>query len=468
MFPLSTLSLIALSFVSNTNAISFHPQYEQLSTDLDQPNRFLCNAGPFNEAIGFGIPTDVPDTCTVEQAHLFMREGARFPGDGNVEEYDEVLAKLQNASLSIPSGPLGFATTYGSIGFNATEYGTDMSFIGYYSGANEIAKLAAQLRSRYNHLVDEKATTPLFAAAAQKVYDTARVFGNAFFFGKTDLYKVFVFDEDILQSANTLTSANACPAYDDDTYDDYLDNATFAVDYDLVEAARLNRLSPGFNFTDDDVWGMSSYCAFELNARGESKFCDALSREFFITSAYDTDLGYFYGYGPGYNMSKVAGGLYVNATAEYIKQGKEAPNPLTFQFTHETILLNYITALGIFDDETTLPIDTIQFDRRFHTSQLIPMGGRVITERLACTNSTSGKDDIYVRVLVNNKVTPIPDCYSGPGFSCPLDDYLSIVEKNVPEYASNCNITSETAPRYLSYLWDWENANYSTNYVFDF
>lgn len=464
LFP-SVLATIALSLASYSEAASFQAPYPQDSVDLNTPNRFLGNAGPFNEAIGFGI-ADAPPTCTIDQAHLFMREGARFPGKYAVAEYNELLATLQNTSIAVANGPLAFVKDYKPINFNATKYGTDMSFDGISSGSNEVHKLGAILRARYNHLVDESQTTPIFAAAAQKVYDAAKTFGDSFFFGgRAGDYKIFVFDEDVEASANTLTGAYACPAYDDDANDPLFDNQTLQ-DFGQEEADRFNRISPGFNLTDDDVDTMSSYCAFELNAYGESKFCDALSKNYLIGDAYETDLSYFYSYGPGYNGSAVAGGLYVNATATMLKQGSAAP-ALTFSFSHETILLNYATALGILGPQTTLDVNNVDFYRFFHTSQIIPMGGRIITERLACANETSGEDDYYVRVLLNNKVSPIPGCSSGPGFSCPFDQYLEYVDNTTVRFADACGLNS-SVPQDLSFYWDWQTANYSTDYTFDF
>ncbi|GAV27426.1 hypothetical protein PMKS-000894 [Pichia membranifaciens] len=465
LFP-ATLATIAISLASLSEALSFHAPYSQDSVDLDTPNRFLANAGPFNEAIGYGIPTDTPEDCKIDQAHLFMREGARFPLKGQVEDYIELLNTLKNTSIAVPSGPLAFVADYEPLNFNATKYGRDTSFDGIYSGSNEVHKLGAILRARYNHLVDESSTTPLFAAAAQKVYDTAQIFGDSFFFGgRAGDYKVFVFDEEVEASANTLTSAYSCPAYDDDANDDLVDSST--LDFYQWEADRLNRVSPGFNLTDDDVYVMFSYCAFELDAYGSSKFCDALSRNFLIGNAYTSDLNYFYSYGPGNNFSTVGGGLYVNATATMLKQGPEVAPALTFSFTHETILLNYITALGLLGDQTTLDVNSVDFNRYFHSSQTIPMGGRVITERLSCTNHTSGKDESYVRILLNNKVTPVPGCNSGPGYSCPLDDYLDYVSNKTVRFADACHLNS-SSPQDLSFYWDWKTANYSTKYTFDF
>lgn len=465
LFP-TVLATIAVFLASISEALSFHPPYPQESVDLDTPNRFLGNAGPFNEAIGYGIPADTPEECKIDQAHLFMREGARFPQKGQVEDYAELLETLKNSSIAVPGGPLAFATDYELLDFNATKYGRHISFDGIYSGSNEIHKLGAILRARYNHLVDESSTTPIFAAAAQKVYDTAQIFGDSFFFGgRAGDYKIFVFDEEESETANTLTGAYSCPLYDDDTNEDLVESSK--LDFDQWEADRLNRLSPGFNFTDDDVYTMFSYCAFELNAYGSSKFCDALSRDYLIGHSYQLDLNYFYTYGPGYNFSTVGGGLYVNATATMLKQGPEVAPPLTFSFTHETILLNYITALGLLGDQTTLDVDKVDFNRYFHASQAIPMGGRVVTERLSCTNHTSGKDESYVRILLNNKVTPLPGCNSGPGFSCPLDDYLDYVSNKTVRFADACHLNS-SVPQDLSFYWDWETAKYSTNYTFEY
>ena len=78
------------------------------------------------------------------------------------------------------------------------------------------------------------------------------------------------------------------------------------------------------------------------------------------------------------------------------------------------------------------------------------MGGRIIFERLVCPapqyywdNADYGypnhrytspaKVEEFVRVNVNDGIVALPGCSSGPGGSCPLNEFLARVEKKGTE-----------------------------------
>lgn len=88
-----------------------------------------------------------------------------------------------------------------------------------------------------------------------------------------------------------------------------------------------------------------------------------------------------------------------------------------------------LAALGVFDDavyDPYLPVTHIATDRKWRTSQVMPMGGRIIFERLSCPaeiGGTNSMSDRYVRVNINDGIVPLPDCNSGPGLSCPLAEF---------------------------------------------
>lgn len=51
-------------------------------------------------------------------------------------------------------------------------------------------------------------------------------------------------------------------------------------------------------------------------------------------------------------------------------------------------------------------------------------------ERLQCTSNSS--EEAFVRININDGVVPLLDCDSGPGKSCPLDQFIRrIHEKKV-------------------------------------
>jgi hypothetical protein len=79
-----------------------------------------------------------------------------------------------------------------------------------------------------------------------------------------------------------------------------------------------------------------------------------------------------------------------------------------------------ITALDVINDDTHLSITHIQHNCKWRKSQISPMGGRFIFELHSCNTSSSSKPEKFVKLKINDGITSIPDCNSGPGQSCPL------------------------------------------------
>ena len=89
------------------------------------------------------------------------------------------------------------------------------------------------------------------------------------------------------------------------------------------------------------------------------------------------------------------------------------------------------------------------------------MGGRVIFERLSCSSTSTGdRNDhhgetkqhrnIYVRINVNDGIVALPGCDSGPGKSCPLDEFLELVSKRGEEagdFRQVCGLGPDAADR---------------------
>jgi acid phosphatase len=118
---------------------------------------------------------------------------------------------------------------------------------------------------------------------------------------------------------------------------------------------------------------------------------------------------------------------------------------------HDGDIAPMVTALDIINDEEHLPITHIPHNRKWRKSQVSPMGGRIIFELLSCSaNNSRSTPQKFVRLNINDGITALPDCNSGPGKSCPLSDFAARTKRKgeeVGDFRELCGLHEETAGR---------------------
>jgi acid phosphatase len=109
-----------------------------------------------------------------------------------------------------------------------------------------------------------------------------------------------------------------------------------------------------------------------------------------------------------------------------------------------------MTALDVINDEEHLPITHIAHDRKWRKSQVSPMGGRIIFELLSCKTNAQSSPGRFIRLNINDGITAIPGCTSGPGKSCPLADFAARTKKKgeeVENFKELCGLDDDAAER---------------------
>lgn len=131
---------------------------------------------------------------------------------------------------------------------------------------------------------------------------------------------------------------------------------------------------------------------------------------------------------------------------------------LQIWFTHREEVPIVTHALDLFhghnEVEKAMPLDHINPDRVWRTSEIIPFLGHVSLERMQCDHKAieqaqvdvskkkrkGGKSrkkqpipgvppttEPFVRIIVNGSPQTQPSCNDGPGNSCPLADFIKLV-----------------------------------------
>lgn len=314
----------------------------------------------------------------------------------------------------------------------------------------------------------------LWASDSNRVIETARYFSTGFF-GRNSASsaKLHVIPETSDLGADTLTPGDTCLNYRIDV-DRGHDNGArqlvnFRSTYLPSVSSRFHKQNPGIIFSNAEIYSMQELCGFETLVRGKSQWCDVFSHEEWLNFEYARDVIHYYRSGPGNPFGPVIGWLWLNATAELLENGPTA-GKLFFSFVHDGDVIPMLSALDIFHSPEHLPTTHMPHFRTWRTSQVVPMGGRVIFERLSCQTRISpssynkrqaqypfktGDESIqptseFVRININDGIVALPTCSSGPGSSCPLDQFLGLVRTRgtyIGDFRDVCGLGPEAAPR---------------------
>ncbi|WPK27121.1 hypothetical protein PUMCH_004494 [Australozyma saopauloensis] len=430
---------------------------DQASVESYNYVRFLGGAGPYVQHPGYGISTDIPEQCTLEQVHLLSRHGERYPSTKVGVKLEAIWAKVKSYNQTF-KGELAFFNDYTYFVPKKELYEKEVSAYnseGTFAGTTNAVRHGVSFRSKYNTLFNS--TTEklnVFTSNSGRCHETARYFARGFL---GDQYSekaanYYILAENLTMGANSLTPRKACANFDDSINDHVIEK----YDDSYLEGARdrLLKKNKNFNLTKTDVFDLFSWCAFETNVRGSSQVCSLFTNEEYVKYAYSLDIDNYYSHGPGHNASAVIAAPYLNATTQFLNE--ENPKyKVVLAFTHDTDLELHLAGLGLVGPENPLPVDEIPFPSPYSHVQICPQGARLVTEKYKCGNES------YVRIVLNDAVIPIKGCKNGPGFSCKLSDYNKYIQGRIGgiDYKSQCGIGN--APEKVTFLWDYASKNYT-------
>lgn len=335
---------------------------------------------------------------------------------------------------------------------------------GPHSGTLGSFTTGVRLRPRYEHLLKmalaTRKPTTFWASSCQRVIETAQNFALGFF--GLDYYRsnntalLEVIPEDPSRAGDTLTPGRTCLQNRIDKKkgqaQGYRLHKKYIARYVPPIRARLHAHT-GILFEDIEIYHMQEMCGFEITVRGRSNWCDVFTQDEFLAFEYARDLLHYYRAGPGQKYAASMGWLWLNATTNLMLEGPDA-GTLFFSFVHDGDIAPMMTALDVINDEEHLPITHIPHDRKWRKSQVTPMGGRVILEVLNCTSEDGRSKDKFVRLNINDGITALPDCQSGPGKSCPLEQFVNRTGRKGEEagdFRKLCGI-HELEPERITFL----------------
>ncbi|KAH8151809.1 uncharacterized protein LAJ45_03800 [Morchella importuna] len=411
----------------------------------------------------FGISQEIPQGCEVDQAVYVIRHGSRYPDPGAYKEWQTLYAKLQSSTFTA-STPLTFLPTWSPPALSSSQI-AQVSTTGY----QELHTLGTTLRFRYPSFYTYNTPFTLWANNYPRTIDSARLFSQGYIGpNATSLVDILVVNaSDPAAVANSLAPSDLCLAYSDDSS---VQTAAWDKVYLPSVTKRLQKLIKGnLTLADADVGIFPYLCGFETQILGrESAFCSTFEEKEFKAYEYRQDLRYWYGTGPGSGLESTMMLPLLSSIMDVLQQGPNRtytthtgssfkPPPLVVAFTHDNQINQLASATGVFDSQRNLTTDKIDESRIFISSRINPMRGTVAFERLSCSASSSSKKNSYVRIRLNDAVYPVSSCQSGPGRSCPLDQYVKLVQaKNAKagDFVETCGIQNVTGTAETTFFMD--------------
>lgn len=507
---------VALASLMGVEAFSepFYTNPKPYSQDvLDNYNflKYTTWMGPWSQRRGVGLNREPPLGCKVDQVAMLHRHGERYPDKYSVVDMTKALNKLTALEGKL-KGDLEFVNHWEP--FITADGGlvAQETTAGPYAGLLNAFNRGTLYRARYGHLWDQESIVPIFTSGYERITQTGRRFGEGFFgFNYTDSAAINIIPEVASQGANSLVpvcdipnNATTCDV-PEEFRGSFANNPPWKYEEFERAAARFNKANKGLNLTADDIPQLMSFAPFELNVRGSSPWAKAFTSEEWIAFEY-LHSAYYNCYAGNFATNTPArGSLYLNATRTLLDQGPEDSLPMAWSFAHDTDITPVLSLLGFATDENYDPTK-VTFGNKWDVTDLTPQGGHVVFERLVCsgdedqeyavlaeefpasfnvstTNATYAsngtypganssiptgeKENIYVRVVVNEAVVPLPGCDSGPGKSCKLSEFSKFVDNAIQgvDFVKTCNVSAD-APQYLSFFWDYNTTN-SLNYDTD-
>ncbi|KAJ5316526.1 hypothetical protein N7508_001034 [Penicillium antarcticum] len=419
-----------------------------------------------------GIKNEVPDRCSVRQAAYIVRHGSRFPDTGSYNSWVAIYDKIQlamNQTGFKARGSLDFISNWKPVLTNPSLQLAQESMTGW----KEASDLGYQLRARYPNFYEDG--NPFYVWANQykspinssRVVQTARAFIRGYLYEYADTYGTVVSVNSTGSNSaigNSLGPSDSCPKFASTS-----SGGNNVTNWDATwvprTVKRLNSLlSGGLTFTETEVLFFPYMCAYESQITGNlSPWCDVFTESELRKYAYSQDLSYFYGVGPGsVGPAKVLFLPFLESLVSLLEKGPgqkgvgkdgntfDVPN-LIMGFLNDNQIAEMTAAMGIFDSERLLPDDHIPSGHLYNVANFITMRGTVAFEVMDCVTESKrySSNEAYIRILFNDAVYPIAGCHHGPGKSCALSEYASIIRKKMQragDFQDYCNVTENSHP----------------------
>lgn len=415
----------------------------------------LSALSPYFESHTNERSPDPPLGCTVDKAIYLVRHGSIYANDYDYNStIHPFLARLKNSRNYTDfsrSTDLSFLSEWVSPISNEAEQVEKLT----KSGLLEAFNLGIQLAYRYPNLTSEHKVKSfkIWASASNRTEQSAAALFSGLFDGDLRTDSVVSISEAKDRGANTFTPTKTCSDFNISAGSAQAN--IWLKHYTAPIIAWFNAHVLGFLFSPDDIIAMQELCGYETVIRGSSLFCRIFTSEDWLSFEYYFDIKYHYSFGYGNNLAPSLGLPWVVVSSDLLNSTAAKDQDLYISVVHREMLPFVITALGLYNNSMSniFPLDKINYQRAWKSSQFVPFLGQIVLERLQCASVThTGK---FVRVLINTAPQTLPGCESGPAGSCSLADFTDYIDKrndSFEKFSKACKMNDQNTTNVLTFF----------------
>ena len=434
-----------------------------VEAEQSQSNHFGTKTAYHFNASNSSLQT--PVNCHPVHLNMIIRHGSRYPSNGDREEIDELLTKL-NKIYTVSSS---FQYQNLTIPWNRPPEWSDAE-PGELSatGENEQYNIAKRFRSRFTQVFVKEYWNKYYTFVTSDKLRTAQS-AMSFAFGlfeaqgpvaSSKFQPVAITFSGRENNDKLLSSYDACPRYEIDVKEHGVSEVKKFTDGPELRnlTRRLEQrlqLNGKLSLTFDYVEKIFRLCAFGIMNRGDNSWCALLDEEDMKILEYQGDLEAYYEHAYGNQLSyKVVCPLLSQMTQNLqdFSKGKIDVRA-AFRFASSGTLISLLTILGLYKDCESLKADNYlqQSKRQFRLSNMVPMSANIALVLFTC-NSTEqdGKRQYQIQLLVNETPVELPCCHGNT--TCALDKFVSCYEEAVKscDFDAMCSLPPTGKPKALA------------------